>query len=651
MTNPKTESNIIELLSSENPTGLFYLKNDSIQYANAAFVKAFTGNNECVVGKSIYKYIQESDYSLLAQKIKQLKKEKIDSCFDIHIQLKNNNTATQNVYCSLNIKIVNIKGDDIELVGTAIDVTNRINQFNQLVISHSNFKALFKNSKQGIVIYNYESEKIIEVNNAALKELGYENDAQSFLQLNRLDFVPKTSTFYPGIDNHKEISNHGERVKNGESFYVPGMLRKKDGDIILVDIHVVPTLQNYGEAFVIFNNITEKFLAKKAAISSQQKYRNIFENSHEGILYYSLKKRRVEICNKNALNILGINSLENLNALEAKDFYYNKKIKDIKYTQFTIHTLKKALRNGRTEVTFKLKQQTGRVIWVTTVLISDKTNPKKPYIIIFIRNITELYEAQQLLNQKNIELQKYIDSNLQLENFAYLASHDLQTPLRSIISFTQLLQSKLKGKLSKEESEYMNFIISSSKNMKELVNDLLAYSSVNETQIKLKEIDVFKCLNELLIELNEIIKENKATINLENINQTINADYIKIRQIFQNLIINAIKFTTKGDKPLITITGLESETEWIFSVSDKGIGIEKVYKDKIFLLFKRLHNSEYEGTGIGLALVKKIIEQHQGKIWFESELGKGTTFYFSIPKYELTPSNKREQNLAIALLN
>jgi len=629
MTDLKTKS-ISQLLADENPAGLFYLKNDTIVYANKSFAEIFKTSTEQLIGKSIFELVYKNDHELLKKQIELLKTKKLKKIK--HLRVRTNKSSDEAIFLSLNLKIVYVYGDNIELTGASKSTTSKINKLKELKSSKSKFETLYKNSIDGIFIYNYHLEKVIDVNEKALILLGYKDDAESFLKLNRFEFVPKKSKFFPTIDNHEETLKHGKRVMNGEAFYTPGIFLKKNGDEILVQGKVVPTLQKFGEAFVIFSNVTNKILSKKALKTSEEKYRNIFDNSHEGILYFSLKTKTVEMCNQNALNILGIDSLKGLSNLSAKDFYYDKKIKEVEYARFTLNTFKKALRNGRTETTFKLRKQTGELIWVSAVLISDKTNPKKSYIIIFIRDITELYKAQDLLKQKNKELQKYIDSNLQLENFAYFASHDLQTPLRSIISFTQLLQLKLAGKLSEEESECMNFIISATKNMKDLVNDLLAYSSVNESKVNLKEIQVFKCLNELLIELNEVIKENKATINLLNINQNIKADSIKIRQVFQNLITNSIKFTKKGNNPLIKISGSENANEWIFSISDNGIGIDEAYKEKIFLLFKRLHSNEYEGTGIGLALVKKIIDQHQGKIWFTSNQNKGTTFSFSIPK-------------------
>ncbi|MDX2248955.1 MAG: ATP-binding protein [Bacteroidia bacterium] len=241
------------------------------------------------------------------------------------------------------------------------------------------------------------------------------------------------------------------------------------------------------------------------------------------------------------------------------------------------------------------------------------------------------------LNGKNRELQKYITSNLELENFAYIASHDLQAPIRSIISFTQLLKKMMGNKLSPEEEEYMGFIISASRNMHELIRDLLTFSRVNTSKIRLDEINLGKIITGIKQELKPVIEEKQVVITVTECPKNLIADKTKIYQLFQNLLTNAIKFQVKGTPPEIHISCEERNSDWLFCVRDNGIGIAEEYHEKIFLLFRRLHNSHrYEGTGIGLALCKKIVSQHNGRIWVESTLGNGSQFFFTIAKQIVT---------------
>ena len=237
------------------------------------------------------------------------------------------------------------------------------------------------------------------------------------------------------------------------------------------------------------------------------------------------------------------------------------------------------------------------------------------------------------LEQKNEELQKYIESNSQLENFAYIASHDLKAPIRTIVSFSQLLQRSLKNVIDEHSKEYLDFIISASLNMKQLIEDLLAYSRIDSVKLNSGEVELNDLLFMIQYELKAIIEEEKPVIILNNIPKSISADYTKLKQVFQNLITNAIKFHKKGELPRIEISCEDQNDFWKFTVKDSGIGIQPKYFERIFLLFQKLHtNKEYEGTGIGLAICKKIIEQHQGEIWIESEVNVGTTFYFTISK-------------------
>ncbi|MEZ4829837.1 MAG: ATP-binding protein [Bacteroidia bacterium] len=252
--------------------------------------------------------------------------------------------------------------------------------------------------------------------------------------------------------------------------------------------------------------------------------------------------------------------------------------------------------------------------------------------VIIVRDETELKTKELDLNRKNEQLKKYIESNLNLENFAYLASHDLSAPIRTIVSFTQLLEKRLTHVISDEDKEYLDFVVSASKNMQRLIHDLLTYSRVNTTKINIFPLNVPQLLEEIQNELYIPINEKKATLIYTNIPETISADRIKFRQLLSNLIMNALKFSQPGIPPQIEISCEIELDQWRFHVKDNGIGIAKEYQENIFLLFRRLHKeSEYEGTGIGLALCKKIVEQHKGEMGVNSEKGKGSDFYFTIP--------------------
>ncbi len=247
---------------------------------------------------------------------------------------------------------------------------------------------------------------------------------------------------------------------------------------------------------------------------------------------------------------------------------------------------------------------------------------------IAIIDISVLKETEEKL-KKTIEKLKH--SNEELRQFSFITSHDLQEPLRIIVSFTQLLNKRYKSQLDEDADEYINFVVNSAKRMKEMIKGLRNYSRIEDG--KLKQLNANEALNIALYNLKSEIEENNAKITHDKL-PTIIIDENQLIQLFQNLISNSIKFRKPEVPPKIHISGVEDEidNEYIFSVSDNGIGIEEQYTDRIFEVFKRLHTiEEYEGAGIGLAISKKIVEHNGGRIWVESELGLGSTFYFSIP--------------------
>jgi len=244
------------------------------------------------------------------------------------------------------------------------------------------------------------------------------------------------------------------------------------------------------------------------------------------------------------------------------------------------------------------------------------------------RDITERKEAEKVLK---IRLDELARSNAELEQFAYVSSHDLQEPLRMIASYLQLLERKYKGKLDAKADKYINFSVDGATRMQNLIDDLLAFSRVTTQADELKPTDLEPIYTEVLSNLEVLINENNAILKHDPL-PIIIADKTQISQVFQNLINNAIKFRSE-EQPKINISVTEKDNQWLFAVQDNGIGIDPKHSDRIFEVFKRLHKKrDYPGTGIGLAICKKIIERHGGLIWVESELGKGSIFYFTLPK-------------------
>jgi light-regulated signal transduction histidine kinase (bacteriophytochrome) len=226
------------------------------------------------------------------------------------------------------------------------------------------------------------------------------------------------------------------------------------------------------------------------------------------------------------------------------------------------------------------------------------------------------------------ELQR---SNNELEQFAYVASHDLQEPLRAVAGMVQLLGQRYKGKLDERADEYIDHAVEASGRMQSLINDLLDYSRVGRLAKPFTSTNLERLLDAALANLQLAVQESGAQITHDPL-PTLMVDASQLTQVFQNLIGNAIKF--RGERSLqIHVSASQVENEWRIGIHDNGIGIEPQYFERIFLIFQRLHTRrEYAGTGIGLSLCKKIIERHHGQIWVESQPGQGSTFYFKIPE-------------------
>ena len=248
----------------------------------------------------------------------------------------------------------------------------------------------------------------------------------------------------------------------------------------------------------------------------------------------------------------------------------------------------------------------------------------------FVRDVTERKRAEQELVRRAEELAR---SNADLEQFAYVASHDLQEPLRMVASYTQLLARRYKGKLDTDADEFIAFAVDGATRMQQLIQDLLAYSRVTTKGRDLQSTDSRAACDQAITNLREAIAESGTVVTAGSL-PTVRADATQLTLLFQNLIANAIKYRNEN-KPEVNVAATRVEDRWVFSVQDNGIGIEPQYFERIFQMFQRLHTQkEYAGTGIGLAICQKIVERHGGRIWVESECGAGSTFQFTMPRAE-----------------
>lgn len=294
----------------------------------------------------------------------------------------------------------------------------------------------------------------------------------------------------------------------------------------------------------------------------------------------------------------------------------------------------------------------GAVDYLSKPIVPEVLRSK---IAVFV----ELGRKNKLLKQQNLELQHLIEerlraeddirrlnadlerrvhertqelsrSNEELRQFAYVASHDLQEPLRTVGSYAQLLAKRYRGQLDSDADEFVRYMVDGVTRMHVLLNDMLAYSRVTDSEAKtLRGVDSGDILKSALMNLEAAIKESDAVITSTDLPMVIGDD-VQLTQVFQNLIANSIKYRRTA-RPEIHVSAEEMDGNWHFSVHDNGIGIEQKYWERIFGIFKRLHGRELPGTGMGLAICKKIVERHGGRIWVESKPGEGSNFQFTLP--------------------
>jgi len=280
------------------------------------------------------------------------------------------------------------------------------------------------------------------------------------------------------------------------------------------------------------------------------------------------------------------------------------------------------------------KKQSGEIMDVLVTGHPIAMDGRKARMVAVV-DITAGKRQEEQLRLLNTDLNKRASelsaSNAELERFAYIASHDLQEPLRMVSSFLQLLQKRYKGQLDQKADQYIHYAVDGAERMKALIMDLLEYSRVGTAKDSFGEVDTAVVMQEVGDIFREKIIAARAHVEIDALPR-VWGDKVQLMQLFQNLLSNALKYHS-DNAPSIRVRAREEQKHWLFSVEDNGIGIDPQFFDKIFIIFQRLHNkSDYSGTGIGLAICKKIVERHGGRIWVESRPGEGSTFYFTISK-------------------
>jgi PAS domain S-box-containing protein len=288
-----------------------------------------------------------------------------------------------------------------------------------------------------------------------------------------------------------------------------------------------------------------------------------------------------------------------------------------------------AVRTGSPfDVEFRVRRSDGVHRWFKTR--ATPLRDAEGRVVRWFGTCTDVDDRIRAESSLRLRTEELARSNSELEQFAYVASHDLQEPLRVVASYVQLLERRYKDKLDADAAEFIGFTVTASRRMQRLINDLLDFSRVATRGRDMAAVDSESALAQSLVNLQGAIEESAALITHDPL-PTVLADEAQLVQLWQNLLGNAIKFRGEGAAPIVHVSARTTRSGWTFSVRDNGIGIAAEYHERIFAIFQRLHgHDEYPGTGIGLAVCKKIVERHRGRIWVESEPGQGSTFFFEL---------------------
>jgi PAS domain S-box-containing protein len=462
--------------------------------------------------------------------------------------------------------------------------------------------AVVESTEDAIICTNLDGT-ILSFNPGAEHLLGYASEeivGQSFTRL-----VPD--------DHQREGAEILDQIARGERIsQLETVRRRKDGARVDVSLTISPIRDHTG-AVIGGSRIMRDITAHKRA---QDLFRLVVESAPNAILVVDAQ-HVITLVNRNTEQLFGYSRDEMIGQsvalLVPVPF---RKQHAVHAEAYRARPITRAMGGGRELI--------GRRKDGTEVAIEIGLNPLQTSDGLFtLASIIDITERKRVAD----ELRR---SNAELEQFAYVASHDLQEPLRMVASYTELLGQRYRGKLDDKADKYIFYAVDGAKRMQRLVSDLLAYSRVGSQGKRLVPVDAEAVVHSVVHMLGAAVRDASATIEVSPLPAVL-ADEGQLRQLFQNLIGNALKFRASAD-PVIGIRAARDGERWVFCVEDNGIGIDMQYAERIFQMFQRLHErNKYEGSGIGLAIVKRIVERHGGAIWLESKPGLGTSFFFSLP--------------------
>lgn len=458
------------------------------------------------------------------------------------------------------------------------------------------------------------------INGTAAALLGYEVDeligrhSHSTWHYAKPDGSP-----YPASECPIYAAYNEGAVHSGEEVFW-----RKDGVKFPVEFTSTPIYEGSAitGAVVIFRDISERKIIESRLRESEASLRTVLDSVYDAIFIHDLDGAIIDV-NDRMLEMYGVSKDQALRFSIVDD--YSASDNPIE----KLPEIWRSVIGGANELfEWKARRPNDGTTFDVEVYLSRITLQEKDVILASVRDVTERRQAEEELQKALANLEQ---SNRELQQFVYVASHDLREPLRMVTSYVQLLERRYKEKLDRDAGEFIAYAVDGAHRMQRLIDDLLEYSRVETRGKEFGPVNMGSVFSQAADNLKIAIEESHAEITHGELPVVI-ADEMQLMQLLQNLIGNAIKFRKKEQPPRIHVSAERNGTQWIFAVRDNGIGIDPAQFGRIFMIFQRLHtHEEYPGTGIGLAVCKKIVERHGGRIWVESQPGEGSAFYFALP--------------------
>ncbi|MGA8849868.1 MAG: PAS domain S-box protein [Dehalococcoidia bacterium] len=604
--------------------GIYIVQEGKFQYVNPVFQNLTGYTKDELLGKHSLDLVHAEDREAVRKKaIENLKSNKGSIPYEYRLVKKNGET----IWVLEEVTSINY-GEKRATVGSFMDITARKELEEAIKYSEKRYRtvldeihdAYFEVDLRGTFTFvNDQMSQLLQYSKEELLGMNYK-------------------TFTPEEDIKNVYETYNEVYRKGQPIlgYDHRVIRK-DGTSGFHDVSISPLKNEKGEIIGfrgISRDISERKRLEEAVAYSEKRYRTILDEIHDAYFEVDLNGTFTFVNDQMSQHLQY--SKEELLRMSYKNFTPEEELKTV-YEAYN-----RAYRTGEPSLSFG--QRTIRkdgTRGFSDVSISPLKNAKGE--IIGFRGISRDITARKRLEEEREALlheirkinQKLEEANKELQDFVYIASHDLREPLRKISSFGTLLQDSLKGKLNEDQQENFEFMIDGARRMQDMIDALLTYSRLTTKAKPFEWVDLNKVIEDLKkLELATILDETGGTIHVPEPLPSIQADPSQMHQLFQNLIGNGLKFHKEGIPPEIIIRAHEIDIDMIrIEVEDNGIGIDEKYHGQLFTMFKRLQSREqYEGTGIGLASCKKIIERHGGNIGIKSTSGKGSTFWFTLPR-------------------